>query len=68
MTFDRAWAICDAYEKANQMSSEEFVAMYRRGEVNVNPVSMRWLSTYDAMLELAPEADFENEVDLLISA
>ena len=68
LSFDRAWATCRAYEEANQMSSEKFIAAYRRGDIPVTPVAMRWVSTYEAMLHLAPDADLPAETDLLISA
>lgn len=67
LTFDRAWAICRSYEGANGISSEDFVASYQKGLIEPTPLAMRWVSTYEAMLRLAP-SDLGLEEDLRIPA
>lgn len=68
LNFERAYAICRQFEEVNGIATADFVERYHRGLVEPSPWAMRWVSTYETMLRLAPSQSGLAEDDLLIPA
>ena len=68
MDFRSAWHELQQYEKVNELPSDEFYAAYHAGDVEVSPVSMRWVAIYEIFRELAPATTDDDRDRRLISA
>lgn len=68
MDFRTAWQELKAFERDNNLSSEQFYQLYRGGLIEPNITAMRWATVCEIFNELAPSASSDRLDRRLVSA